>query len=136
MIYRPTIFYTSALLLATLLIFSCSNEQKGKNGKTVVKIAERTYAFGTIKQTDSIKHNFTIRNSGDVPLSIGSVVVSCGCTTPKWPKKPIEPGKTAIISVTFKPGTTNSGHVNKSIIVKANTPEIFHVFYLDGNVII
>jgi len=55
-----------------------------------------------IFQGDKVEKTFYFTNTGNEPLIITNVQVSCGCTTPKgWPRDPIPPGARGEISVSF-----------------------------------
>ena len=45
--------------------------------------------------------SFTFKNISGKPLVINSVLSSCGCTKPIWPKKPIMPNESGKIDVTY-----------------------------------
>ena len=66
-----------------------------------IKFDGLVHKFGTIKTGDKISHQFKFKNTGNAPLVIKSVDVSCGCTFPSYPFLPIEPGKEGAIDVTF-----------------------------------
>ena len=60
--------------------------------------------FGTIQELDGpVSHTFTGENRGDKPLVILDVVTSCGCTVPRFSKRPILPGEKTEITVTYDP---------------------------------
>ena len=48
-----------------------------------------------------LEHEYTVTNSGDAPLIISDYKVSCSCTKAYLPKKPILPGESYKIRVTF-----------------------------------
>ena len=77
-----------------------------KKGTVVEGIAEfdRTvYDFGDILVTSGPQSCvFHVKNVSDKTFSIYEVVSSCGCTEAAWPKKPVAPGESVIISATFK----------------------------------
>jgi len=62
---------------------------------------ERTHKFEETKEGAQLAHNFTFTNTGDVPLIITKYDVECTCTKAIFPKKPILPGETGTIKVTF-----------------------------------
>jgi hypothetical protein len=71
------------------------------------------------------KATFVVTNTGDKPLIISDVAVSCGCTTAEKPSAPIPPGKSDKIAVVFHPKPGQLKEQKKSITVTANTmPEI------------
>ncbi len=128
------------LFVASLLIVSCSNDNpaskiKDENvQKAKQKMAEmnkfptmdfevKEIDFGTHNEGDILDTVFKFKNNGEVPLVITNVKTSCGCTTPYWPKKPIQPGETEKIKVRFnthhKPGKQT-----KTITIHANTKNL------------
>lgn len=73
-----------------------------KKDGAVISWEEKTHDFGNIFQGDKVEHTFYFSNSGNEPLIITNVQVSCGCTTPKgWPRDPIPPGAKGEITVSF-----------------------------------
>lgn len=72
-----------------------------KKKRAKIKFGETTHKFGTIKTGDKVQHKFKFKNTGNAPLVIRNVDVSCGCTFPSYPFLPIEPGKEGEIDVTF-----------------------------------
>ena len=98
-------------------------------------VPEGNYHFGTIPQGKKVPHNFVIRNSGDAPLQIKEVSVSCGCTAAKPSSSLIAPGKSAEIQVVFD-SSNFTGRVQKSVSLVTNagkTPN--YTFYLDGTIV-
>lgn len=60
--------------------------------------------FGAIAESDGrVSHVFTGVNRGEHPAVILDVVTSCGCTVPEFSRKPVLPGDTTRIAVTFDP---------------------------------
>lgn len=97
--------------------------------------AEHSHDFGYIKEAKgAVTHTFTFTNTGDRPLIIKQVVVSCGCTRPEFPTKPIKPGKTGKVKITFSPAG-RSGSFRKSIKVRTNGANGSVNLYITGNVI-
>ena len=97
-------------------------------------VVEGTYNFGTIPQGKKVQHNFVIRNSGDAPLQIKEVNVSCGCTAAKPSSPVIGPGKSGEIRVIFDSGAF-SGKVQKSVSLVTNAKPPNATLYLDGTII-
>ena len=59
------------------------------------------FQFGRVKEGDIVKHTFTFTNKGNADLIIKDVLVDCGCTAPDYTKKPIAPGASEKIDITF-----------------------------------
>ena len=49
--------------------------------------------LGTITQGEIVEHSFVFSNTGNQPLVISDVLVTCGCTVPEWPREPVAPVK-------------------------------------------
>ncbi|HET8574278.1 MAG TPA: DUF1573 domain-containing protein [Edaphocola sp.] len=109
-------------LLATLMvtgIVSGAALAQQKGAVFQFQDAEATYDFGTVKEGAKVEHDYVFKNVGDQPLQILRVDASCGCTTPEWPKRPIMPGKTEKIKVTFN-SAGNVGKTIKEISIQSN----------------
>jgi hypothetical protein len=85
-------------LICFILSFGTTQAQNGIN------FNETTHNFGPITEKGGkVNYEFILSNDTNTPLLINDIITSCGCTMPKWTKKPIEPGKTGVINVTFNP---------------------------------
>ena len=93
---------------------------------------EETYDFTKIPKGTPVNHDFNFTNTGKEPIVISNVQASCGCTTPKWPKEPILPGKSAVINVQYN--AANPGGFNKSITISSNAKTPSKVIYIKGTV--
>lgn len=93
------------------------------------KIAEISFNetiidYGTIENGVDGKRTFEFKNIGNAPLVFSRIFSSCGCTIPKKPEKPIQPGESGIIEVEYD--TKRTGLFQKAITVNSNakTPNI------------
>lgn len=76
--------------------------------------------FGAIAEEDGpATCEFPVVNTGTEPLTILSARATCGCTTPVYSHKPIAPGDTSYVSVTFDP-TGRPGRFNKMVYLQTN----------------
>ena len=92
-------------------------------GKPAISFSEKAYSFGNIQEANGpVTHVFKFTNTGNAPLVILEARASCGCTKPKFTAKPIEPGKSGELSVTFNPAG-RPGEFTKTITVKTNDPK-------------
>lgn len=89
--------------------------------------------YGTIAQNADGVREFHFTNTGTEPLIISNAKGSCGCTVPSWPKKPINPGESAVIEVKY--ATNRLGPINKSVTVQSNADNNTVVLRIKGNVI-
>ena len=86
-----------------------------------LKLDKEEIAFGALKLNTEVTSKMTVTNTGDKPLILKSVVGSCGCTVPEYPTTPIEPVKSADITVKYSSGSV-TGDFNKSVTITANDP--------------
>ena len=111
------------------MVYTCNSNQ---NGIAKTEIQNKEHSFGKIGLNDSIAHTFYLKNVSNIPLTITKVGTSCGCTTTNYTQGVTGENETASIEVLFKPEQT--GIIDKSIVVEANTDPPFIVFYLKGEV--
>lgn len=109
----------SLLLFVSMFIALATFAQK-----PVITFTKTTHDFGQINEVDGrVTTIFEFKNEGMVPLILHSVRASCGCTTPKWTKEPIEPGAKGQITVTYNPNG-RPGRFQKTITVNSNAPVV------------
>lgn len=69
--------------------------------KDSVQATVDTIHMGNMRQGEIIKSGFQLRNTGDRPLVIISIVTGCGCTTSQYDTKPIGVGQERTIGLNF-----------------------------------
>ncbi|MGB1104291.1 MAG: DUF1573 domain-containing protein [Crocinitomicaceae bacterium] len=84
----------------------------------VITVDKELHDYGTIENGSDGSCVFKVTNTGTAPLIISTCQGSCGCTVPDCPKKPITPGATAEIKVTYD--TKRTGPFNKSVTITSN----------------
>lgn len=77
--------------------------------------------LGSIRRGQVVDRTITLRNTGNAPLELGAVEVSCGCTGAVTSSKSVPPGKTATVKITFD-SKNFSGMVHKSVTINSNAP--------------
>ena len=105
-----------------------------KKDSAVLKISEKIYDFGTVKQGQATTHEFKVTNTGNKPLVISEVVRGCGCTTPKWTQDPIMPGQQGSIWATFK-SDIGYGHIMKPLHIHSNATIPEMDIYIQGELL-
>ena len=86
----------------------------------VLTFAESKFDFGTIQEGDIVKHTYKFRNTGNQPLLISEVRVTCGCTSPEWTKTPVAPGEYGFVTAQFN-STGKPGQNQKVVTVVSNS---------------
>ncbi len=101
----------------------------------VITFEKVEHDFGKINEADGrVTTVFTFKNEGMEALVLSNVRASCGCTTPKWTREPIEPGQTGEITVTYNP-SGRPGRFTKTITVTSNATEGTKKLTIKGEVI-
>lgn len=88
--------------------------------KTTLKFTATEHDFGKVNEGEKVVHVYEVKNTGKANLLIQSVRPSCGCTTPKYDKQPIRPGKKGSIEVVFNT-KGRPGKQHKTVLVVTNT---------------
>ncbi len=112
------------LSIITFLIFSFSFCQEKK---AEIKFDQKIIDYGAIEYNSDGKRIFKFTNVGEAPLIFNRISSSCGCTVPKRPEKPVEPGESGEIEVEYdtkrvgvfiKAVTINSNAINSNIVLR------------------
>src|SRR5690606_34870268 len=108
------------VLFIGLLSFSVTAQEK------VAKIEFKTDVidYGTIEKGADGVRVFEFTNTGNAPLIISKVNSSCGCTVPKKPEGPIQPGETGQIEVKYDTNRVNPIRKTITVISNADTPTV------------
>lgn len=107
-----------------VLNFSCGEagsikKETPKSDFAEIKFENEKIDIGVIDGKTNANQDFKFKNTGGIPLLITEAKGSCHCVQGKWPDKPIEPGDSSIISVSFDPvGVT--GLFIRTIMIHSN----------------
>ena len=120
----------SALTFITLFIsfFIFSQEKQAE-----IKFEVTTIDYGEVEFESDGKRVFKFKNVGTAPLIFKRISSSCGCTIPKKPEKPIEPGDFGEIEVEYD--TKRVGIFMKAISVVSNSKNSSIVLRIKGEVL-
>ncbi|HSR61228.1 MAG TPA: DUF1573 domain-containing protein, partial [Robiginitalea sp.] len=99
------------ILFVGLLTWGVSAQEKTAK----IEFKSDTVDYGEIEKGSDGVRVFEFTNTGDAPLVISKVSSSCGCTIPKKPEAPIQPGETGEIQVKYD--TNRVGPIRKAITV-------------------
>ena len=127
-------FFYSLLIMLVVGVSACGFKGKSENDSNTLKTSEidaaepittiefvaKEHDFGQVNEGEKVVCTYEVVNTGKVDLIIHEVRVSCGCTTPKYEKKPIRPRKKGYIEVTFDT-KKRPGKQRKTVTVITNT---------------
>jgi len=111
-----------------------AQEQKDENPNAAqIKFETLIHDYGKILKDSDGKFKFIFTNTGKEPLILSQPRSSCGCTVPTWPKKPILPGKSDEIEVTY--ATNRVGPFDKTVTIMSNAKTPVVVLKIQGEVV-
>jgi len=120
-----TTFFT--FLIAAGVLISCGqsrnnsaqNADDSDSATAVITFNEYEHSFGTVREGRKLRHTFTFENTGAGSLVIQSVRTTCGCTVPRYDRKPVASGKAGKIEVELDTSGRN-GMQSQTITVTSN----------------
>ncbi len=116
------------LILLVIAIPSLSS-----NDRAVLEVSPTKYELGNMKKDEIRSMQFICTNTGNAPLILYNVSVSCGCVTTEWEKKPILAGESPTINVYFNPKTKHGVTIN-SIYIQSNACNDLEIVRIYSNV--
>ena len=81
-----------------------------------------SWDFGYLLQKSEVSHVFYLCNVGSAPLPVTEIKPGCSCTSVSEVERPIAPGDSVAVVVTFKSGRYH-GRVKKTTKVHTDDPE-------------
>lgn len=101
------------------LISGKQSKQELEETKTTAEISTSVIRFGNFHWKEQQDTIVTLRNTGQKLLVIHDIVTSCGCTVADYDKRPVMPGKSVDVKISFK--ADYPGHFNKTVNIHCNT---------------
>lgn len=125
--------------LLVALFFSMWAQAQQSADTSSERIAEisfttREHNFGDVKVGKTVTHPFEFTNTGNAPLVLADVRVTCGCTVINWPRQPIMPGEKGTIVVQFN-SADRMGPQNKIVTVLSNAKNEIERLLIRANVV-
>lgn len=138
-------------IVLTLCIFLqgkialAQKSKKNKNATTPIEVVatdkfakfvleEKEHDFGIVNENGGLLiHDFSIKNTGNIPLVIKDIQPECGCTRSEWTTQPIAPGAVGNIKAIYNPAGRPGGF-RKYITIFTNSEIEKSQVYVKGNV--
>lgn len=103
-------------------------------GGGVAAFSTQHYTAGRVRAGRTVRHTFTLTNTGSAPLRILSVATSCGCTAASYPSEPIDTGQRGEIRVSLHTSALQ-GLQRKAIAVRTDGTPFQTTLYLSADVL-
>ncbi len=107
--------------------------KSNSNSKSDVTWEETIIDLGKVKYQQPQIVIFKMKNTSSKPILITNAETSCGCTDAEFPRKPIAPGKTANISVTYE--ADDIGTFHKTITLTMIIEDSRQILHIKGEVV-
>jgi len=112
-----------------VVLASCSADRQNNpgseepaEGSPKILFEKTEHDLGRIVQGETVGYNFSFTNDGESALMILEAKASCGCTVPRYSKRPISPGESGSIEVVFD-SSGRMGQQNKTVTIRTNARE-------------
>ena len=122
------------LLLCMLLIAVAVGVSAQQKTGPVMAFDRTSHNFGDVprKGGDLVKE-FHFINEGDSPLVIKKITKSCSCMDVDYSRKPVKPGESGVIKVTYQPHKVEAGIFNKVLQIYNNSSDEVRLITIQGN---
>ena len=112
------------VLTATIMVMLMFGVALADEPQAGIVFDKSVHNFGTFTEDNPVQTcTFTFKNTGKAPLVIIQAIATCGCTVPTYTDKPVPPGGTGIIEVTYNGKGRYPGHFKKVITVNTNAKQ-------------
>ncbi|MBQ6746640.1 MAG: DUF1573 domain-containing protein [Bacteroidaceae bacterium] len=108
-------------------------ESETKASLTTAELDISQLDFGELSEGVSQQRIVNLKNTGNKPLIVQDVVVSCGCTKVKYPQTPIMPGETGEVVVSYDPD--KKGGFHKTVTLYCNAKQSPLKLSISGRVV-
>lgn len=128
----------TALLMLVLCIGVNNSYAEGQqqDNQPEITFDKMVYDFGSFKESASpVTCVFKFKNTGKGKLIIHQAIATCGCTTPIYPKEPINAGESGEIKVTYNGRGKRAGAFEKVITIRTNTKTQVYRLKIKGSMI-
>ncbi len=120
-------YFLTCILTAAIVSASCGRSSSATvkdmpadtAGTAILTFRSPEHDFGRVGAGEKVGCIFSYTNTGDADLVITSASASCGCTVPKYDKKPVPPGGSGTIEVVFDT-SGREGMQTKTVVVQSN----------------
>lgn len=127
------------IVISILFInFSCGQASVAKKESPKPQIAEISFQnekidAGIADGKKNVSVDFKFSNTGNIPLIITEVKGNCHCVQGKWSEKPIAPGDSSVITVSFDPAGV-AGTYMRTLMVQSNATRPSIELYVMGDI--
>lgn len=109
-------------------------EGKTRRKGAHLRLEEATCDFGDVpRKGGDLVREFRFTNDGTEPLVLLRAIISCSCLKADLPKRPVAPGASGVVRITYQPHKSEPGAFNKVIYIYSNSVDERDVITVQGN---
>jgi hypothetical protein len=131
--YRPQILEIMKKLMFLFVVGLMTVSLQAQEKKAEMTFESDVVDYGEVAYGSDGVRQFKFTNTGNDVLIVARVYSTCGCTIPKKPEAPIQPGETGVIEVKYD--TKRPGPIRKTITVYSNASEVPQSLKIKGKVL-
>lgn len=109
-------------------------QRPARQGKqALMTLEEHVHDFGRIpRKGGTLHYEFRFTNTGEAPLVVVAVQTSCSCLKGTFDKRPVLPGASGSIRITYEPLKSEPGSFNKVVKVLSNSADGTELLTVQG----
>lgn len=129
------------LVFLYILLSACSGSEKNspssdKQAKGHICVENTCQSFGAVRKKDvnNVILKFNFNNTGNIPVTISKIDVSCGCISASLSSETILPGAYQVLFVTLNQ-KSQIGHINKTVFINSNADNPIMLVRIKGDIL-
>ena len=118
-------------ILFSLLLSACTHRPRPASNRNAappaaISFADTLHDFGTFP-ADSARREyvFAFTNTGDGPVAVVDVALSCRCLSVEYTRTVVRPGESGQVTLVFDGTKSARGYFDKSARVRFNSPRVY-----------
>ncbi|MDE5665295.1 MAG: DUF1573 domain-containing protein [Duncaniella sp.] len=116
---RAIVIFT--YFLGLIVSLHADGPQNVDDFNPVISFEKNNINFGLVDKSEGDKKfEFRFVNTGNAPLVLTYVHASCSCVKIEYPRHPIAPGDSSMITGRLNPSTIHETDFKRSILVRTN----------------
>lgn len=123
--------YITAIWLSTAIAGTCARVE----AQSALHFSSATYDYGDVREDGgAVVGRFEACNTGSEPIVVVEVMTSCGCTTPRFERKPVKAGETFQLDIRYDP-MNRPGRIDRDIYVRVSDSDEDIKLHITGRVL-
>ena len=121
----------AGIIFGLMCLSACTHRPRPASNRSATPPAQISFAdtlhdFGTFP-ADSARREyvFAFTNTGDGPVAVVDVALSCRCLSAEYTRTVVRPGESGQVTLVFDGTKSARGYFDKSARVRFNSPRVY-----------